>query len=67
MEKNFADYLKNLEELHLEVLNAIKDLPQEALDWSPFPGGNSINVLVTHMAGAEKFWLGESRELNRIN
>jgi uncharacterized damage-inducible protein DinB len=59
MEKIFADYLKNLEELHLEVLNAIKDLPQEALDWSPFPGGNSINVLVTHIAGAEKFWLGD--------
>ena len=59
MEKFFADYLKNLEELHHEVLNSIKDLPQEALDWSPFPGENSINVLVTHIAGAEKFWLGD--------
>jgi uncharacterized damage-inducible protein DinB len=59
MEKIFADYLKNLEELHIDVLNAIKALPQEAYDWSPFPGGNSINVLVTHIAGAEKFWLGD--------
>ena len=59
MEEFFADYIKNLEELHHEVINTIKDLPQEALDWSPFPGENSINVLVTHIAGAEKFWLGD--------
>jgi uncharacterized damage-inducible protein DinB len=59
MQKIFADYLKNLEELHLDVLSAIKDLPQEALDWSPFPGGNTINVIITHIAGAEKFWLGD--------
>jgi uncharacterized damage-inducible protein DinB len=59
MQRIFADYLKNLEELHHDTLDSIKDLPQEALDWSPFPGGNSLGVIVTHIAGAEKFWLGD--------
>lgn len=59
MQKIFVDYLKNLEELHVEALENIRDLPQEALDWKPFPGGNSIAVIITHMAGAEKFWLGD--------
>ncbi|MGW8143837.1 MAG: DinB family protein [Anaerolineales bacterium] len=59
MHEIYTDYLKNLEELHQDVLNAIRDLPQEALDWTPLPGANSINVLVTHIAGAEKFWLGD--------
>jgi uncharacterized damage-inducible protein DinB len=59
MHNIFADYFKNLEELHKDVLSAIKDLPQEALDWTPFPGGNSIDVIVTHIAGAEKFWFGD--------
>jgi uncharacterized damage-inducible protein DinB len=59
MQKIFVDYLKNLEELHIEVLENIRDLPQEALDWTPFPGGNSIGVIVTHIAGAEKFWFGD--------
>ena len=59
MQKIFADYLKNLEELHTDVLSAIGDLPQDTLDWVPFPGGNSINVIVTHIAGAEKYWLGD--------
>jgi uncharacterized damage-inducible protein DinB len=59
MQKVFEDYLKNLEELHIEVLDNIRDLPLEALDWRPFPGGNSIDVIVTHIAGAEKFWFGD--------
>lgn len=55
----FADYLDNLAELHTEIMKAIRYLPPEAMDWVPFPGGNSLSVLVVHTAGAEKFWLGD--------
>ncbi len=59
MDQFFTDYLKSLGELHEEILNTISDLPQEALDWSPFPGGNSFNIMVMHLIGAEKYWLGD--------
>jgi uncharacterized damage-inducible protein DinB len=59
MQYFFTDYLDNINELHNDILQTIIDLPQEALDWSPFSGGNSCNVIITHIAGAEKYWLGD--------
>jgi ankyrin repeat protein len=45
-------------ELHAEAAKAIEGLPPEALDWAPGPEMNSINVLVVHLAGAERYWNG---------
>jgi hypothetical protein len=59
MGRFFTDYLESLGELHEEILNTIKNLSPAALDWFPFPGGNSFNVIVTHLIGAEKYWLGD--------
>jgi uncharacterized damage-inducible protein DinB len=59
MQPFFEDYLLNLNELHDEILNALKDLPPAALDWSPDAGINSINVLVTHTVGSQRYWIGE--------
>ena len=59
MQLFYTDYLDNLNELHTDILRTINDLPQEALDWSPFPGGNSCSVIISHIAGAEKYWLGD--------
>jgi len=57
------DYLERLEDLHKEVLGSIKGLSTEALDWTPLrhtsEDMNSINVLVTHLCGAERYWIGE--------
>ena len=57
------DYLERLEDLHKEVLVSIEGLSAEALDWTPLrrTSGdmNSINVLVTHLCGAERYWIGE--------
>ncbi len=59
----FEDYLERLSKLHQGIIEAIKDLPPEALDWVPIdhPSAemNSINVLVTHLAGAERYWIGD--------
>ncbi len=59
MQSFYTDYLDNLNELHAEILRTISDLPQEALDWSPFSGGNSCGVIIAHIAGAEKYWVGD--------
>ena len=59
MQPYFEDYLLNLKELHNDMVNAFKDLPPAVLDWSPSPDVNSINVLVVHTAGAQRFWIGE--------
>ncbi len=59
MEKFYQSYLERLEKLHQDISKAIEGLPQEALDWSPGPGMNSIDVLITHLTGAERFWIGD--------
>lgn len=59
MEPFYEDYLLNLKELHDEILNVLQDLPPDALDWSPAADINSINVLVTHTVGSQRFWIGE--------
>lgn len=59
MDSLFMDYLNRLEALHQGAKEAIADLPPEALDWIPGPDMNSFTVLVTHLAGSERFWVGE--------
>ena len=53
------DFLNRLLSLHDAIERAIDGLPQEALDWSPGPDINSIAVLVAHITGAERYWLGD--------
>ena len=55
----FADCLDRLTTMHDEMEKAIAGLPPEALDWSPGPEMNSIAVLVMHIAGAERYWIGD--------
>lgn len=59
MHSFFEDYISNLLELHNDIRNAIQGLSQAALDWIPNPEMNSINVLVVHLVGAERYWLGD--------
>jgi uncharacterized damage-inducible protein DinB len=55
----FTDYLNNLLELHGDIRGALQGLPQDALDWSPGAEMNSLNVLVVHLTGAERYWIGD--------
>lgn len=63
MQPFFQDYLHRLTEIHQDILNAIQGLPADALDWTPIHYSNtemnSINVLVTHICGSERYWIGE--------
>lgn len=55
----FVEYLNRLQTLHDNIKEALAGLPAEALDWRPGPEMNSIAVLVVHVAGAERYWIGD--------
>lgn len=54
-----TDYLERLDSLQEEINKTIDGLPQNALDWFPGPGMNSLAVLVAHTAGSLRYWVGD--------
>lgn len=48
-----------LSTLHATIDKAVADLPDEALEWQPGAGMNSLGVLLAHTLGAERFWIGD--------
>lgn len=54
----YDDLNDHFRELHADATKAIENLPTEALDWIAGPDMNSINVLVVHLVGAERYWIG---------
>ena len=59
MQTFYEDYLNNLDELHNDIEKALEGLTPAALDWVPQPGMNSIGVMVFHLTGAERYWIGD--------
>jgi len=59
MQTFFTDYLDLLQDCHNGILQALEGLPPDALDWIPGPDMNSITVLVFHLTGAARFWIGD--------
>ena len=59
MQTFFADYLNLLGDCHNGILEALEGLPPAALDWIPGQDMNSINVLLAHITGSERFWIGD--------
>ena len=53
------DYLERLQALHAGIERTIEGLPQAALDWVSGPDMNSLAVLAVHVAGAERYWIGD--------
>jgi uncharacterized damage-inducible protein DinB len=51
-------YREWLRALHAAMAKSLDGLPRDALDWSPGPEINSLAVLATHVAGAERYWIG---------
>lgn len=52
-------YLECLEALHADMRKVLAGLPLTALDWLPGAEMNSLAVLATHVAGSERYWVGE--------
>ena len=60
-----ASYLALLDDQRRQVIDLLVDVPAEALNWRPLPDldvhvTNSLAVLATHIAGAERFWIAET-------
>ena len=59
MQTYFADYFGLLQSCHNDIHKTLEGLPLEALDWVPGKDTNSISVLIFHLTGAERFWIGD--------
>ncbi len=64
MDPELQHYLEMIDDLRGQVGRLIADLPAEALNWRPIEGTdghttNSLAALATHVAGSERFWIGE--------
>ena len=59
MSQLLKDYLNLLETLFDDFKKTIDGLPHEALDWVPGTEMNSLCVIVVHVAGATRYWIGD--------
>jgi len=59
MDALINSYCDMLHMLHEECKQTLLGLSTEQLDWRPFEGENSIAALAVHIAGAEKYWVGD--------
>jgi hypothetical protein len=59
MQKLFEDYLNCLEGLHKEYKKIIEGLPQSEIDSVLGSDMNSLGVIVAHVAGSERFMIGD--------
>jgi uncharacterized damage-inducible protein DinB len=59
MQQLFADMQERFETLYKAIETAVGDLPAEALDWKPAGDMNSVTVILTHTAGALRYWVGD--------
>ena len=59
MNSFYQAYAEWLHEVHAEILNDLDSLPPEALDWVPGEEMNSVSVVIVHLTGAERFYIGD--------
>ncbi|MCI0554725.1 MAG: DinB family protein [Anaerolineae bacterium] len=59
MQTFFTNYLDILQDCHNGILQALEGLPPAALDWVPGQDMNSISVLLAHITGSERYWIGD--------
>ncbi len=54
----YSDLIDHFSELHSDIGKSLEGLPNEALDWNPGPEMNSFAVLISHLTGSERYWIG---------
>ena len=69
MDQLMDDLIGRFHELHDDLIKTVEGLPAEALDFIPGKEMNPITVLVVHLLGAERYWVGvaldEASDRNR--
>jgi uncharacterized damage-inducible protein DinB len=51
--------INRLEAVHRELVEIIEGSSYEAVHWTPGAGMNTMSVLAVHVAGAERYWIGD--------
>jgi len=51
---------EHFEELWSSLLKAVEDVDDTLLQWRPGPEFNSVAILLRHLAGSERWWIGEA-------
>jgi uncharacterized damage-inducible protein DinB len=59
MDPVYKAYFHILESLHNDCRAQISGMTEAELGWSPAEGMNSMAVLIAHIAGAERYWIGD--------
>ena len=59
MQSFFTNYLDLLQDCHNDILQALDGLHPAALDWIPGQEMNSISVMLFHLTGSERYWIGD--------
>ena len=54
----FNDLYDRFHELHADLIKTVDGLPPESLDWVAGKEMSSINILVVHLTGAERYLMG---------
>lgn len=55
----YEAFFDRIKELHSDIEKCFSGVPPEGLDWVPGEDMNSLAVLVTHAAGAERYWISD--------
>ena len=58
MEAEIQGYLTEFNILRTEIRNSLRELKDDGANWPPLPKNtNSIYAILTHIMGADKFWV----------
>jgi uncharacterized damage-inducible protein DinB len=59
MDTFLMDFLDCMESNHEKIKQEILGLHQPVLDWTPRAGMGSLCMVITHVIGSERYWVGE--------
>ena len=59
MDAGVAAVQEQLDDVWNALLAAVREVDDELFHWSPGPEFNSIAILLRHLAGSERYWIGE--------
>jgi uncharacterized damage-inducible protein DinB len=59
MDAGVAAVQEHLDDVWESLLAAVREIDDELLQWCPGPKFNSAAILLRHLAGSERWWIGE--------
>ncbi|MGH2349217.1 MAG: DinB family protein, partial [bacterium] len=69
MDPSLEDHWKTIEELHKDIFEAVEPLSDDQINWRHPALTNTIAILLRHVAGSERWWIGEvigGRPMHRV-